>query len=77
MTSLHSVVVKFAAEVATNSRRGTLLETMTVFIKYENTSTPQRSESREVAQFAADKMIRLFIKEGSDDQPPDHSVDSS
>ena len=76
MTSVHSVVVKFAADVA-NSRRSALLETMTVFIKYENTSTPQRSESREVAQFAADKMIRLFIKEGSDDQPPDHSVDSS
>ena len=61
------MVVKFVAEVAMKTSRRQLLETMTVFIKYENSSTSQRSESREVAQFAADKMIRLFLKEGSDD----------
>ena len=42
-----------------------MLDTLIVFITNENNTTPQRSEQREVAQFAADYMIRFFLASNS------------
>jgi hypothetical protein len=61
MLAVNSEVIKFTAAVSANTRRTSLLDTLTVFITHENNSTPQRSEQREVAQFAADRMIRFFL----------------
>ena len=61
MIAVNSEVVKFATAVSVNTRRASLLDTLTVFITHENYSTPQRSEQREVAMFAADTMIRVFL----------------
>ena len=59
---VHAVVVKFtAAASSSKTRRGILVDTLTVFITNENNTTPQRSEQREVAHFAADYMIRFFL----------------
>ena len=66
MKAVHDVVVKFVTAVSSSkTRRATLLDTLTVFITNENNSTPQRSEQREVAQFAVDYMIRSYLTSNS------------
>ena len=65
MTAVHDVVVKFVTAVSSGKTRRTLLDTLTVFITNENSSTPQRSEQREVARFAVDYMIRSFLASNS------------
>jgi hypothetical protein len=61
MMAVNSEVTKFVHAVSANTRRASLLDTLTVFITNENNTTPQRSEQREVAQCAADRMIRFFL----------------